>query len=60
MNVETESRSSRTDSRIALAMKAILGIVLAAALVADGRQIVGASVGRSNGAPNIAALSPQR
>ena len=60
MEIGVESSSSQTDARIALAMKAVLGMVLAASLVAGGRQIVGASAGQNDGASNIAAFSQQR
>jgi len=60
MEIEAESNSSQTDSRIALAMKAVLGIVLSASLVAGGRQIVAASAGQNDGASNIAAFAQQR
>ena len=60
MEIETESRSSQTDSRIALAMKAVLGIVLAASLAAGGWQIVGVSADQSFGASNITTLWQQR
>ena len=53
MDIETESRSNQAESRIALATKAVLGIVLAASLIAGGRQLVAASAGPGYGASKI-------
>jgi hypothetical protein len=60
MEIETESRSNQMEFRIALALKVILGIGLAASLVSGGRQIVAGSAGSNFGASNsVAAPSSQ-
>lgn len=59
MEIENESRWNQTESRIALALKVALGIVLAASLVAGRQQLVAGSGGSSYGSNTIAAPSPQ-
>jgi len=58
MENETESRSSRTESRIAWTLKIVLGLGLAASLVAGGRQVVAASARPNNGASNFIVAPP--
>lgn len=53
MDIETESRSNQAESHIALATKAVLGIVLAASLIAGGRQLISTSAGPGYGASKI-------